>query len=40
MGSASKFWVNNVTATSFTINVNTAPGATITFGWAIDLVRL
>ena len=39
MGSATKFWVSAADATSFTLNVNTAPGATITFGWSIDLVR-
>ena len=31
--SATKFWVSNVTATQFTINVNVAPGASVSFSW-------
>lgn len=37
MGSASKAWVTGAGATSFTINVNVDPGATITFGWSVDI---
>ena len=33
LGSATKFWVSNVTATTFDIKVNTAPGANLTFAW-------
>lgn len=36
MGAASKAWPSNANATTFDINVNTAPGAVITIGWAID----
>lgn len=31
--SATKFWVGNVTSTQFTINVNVAPGASVSFSW-------
>jgi hypothetical protein len=38
LGSAAKFWISNVTATQFTINVNADPGATTaTFAWMIRL---
>ncbi len=30
------FWVHTVTATQFTISVNTTPTATLTFNWSID----
>lgn len=40
MGAATKFWVSAADASTFTVNVNSAPGATITFGWSIDLVRV
>lgn len=40
IGSASKFWVTNATATTFDINVNTTPGATITFRWSVDTTRI
>ena len=33
LSSASKFWVSNVTATDFVINVNAAPGASVNFAW-------
>lgn len=36
MGSATKFWISAVGASSFTINVNIDPGTSITFGWAVD----
>jgi hypothetical protein len=35
-GHAAKVWVSNVTATQFTIDVDTAPGATLTFGWRVE----
>jgi hypothetical protein len=40
LGSTSKFWVNNVTATTFDLNVDVAPGGTITFGYNISLSTL
>lgn len=37
MGPATKFWVSNVTATTFDIMINTAPGSyAANFRWAID----
>jgi len=33
LGSATKFWVSNVTSTTFDIKVNAAPGADQTFAW-------
>jgi hypothetical protein len=37
LGNATKWWVTSVGATTFTINVNTDPGATTaTFAWEID----
>ncbi len=33
LGSASQFWVSNVTANTFNINVNVAPGVGIGFSW-------
>jgi len=36
LGAASTAWIANATATTFQIFVDTAPGATITIGWAID----
>ena len=33
LASATKFWVSNVTSTTFDIKVNAAPGATLTFAW-------
>lgn len=38
LGSASKFWVDTVTSSNFTIHVNTDPGPdTATFVWSIDM---
>jgi hypothetical protein len=38
LGTAAKFWISNVTATQFTINVDVNPGAaTATFSWSIRL---
>jgi hypothetical protein len=38
LGTATKFWISNATATQFTINVNADPGATTaTFSWAAKL---
>ena len=37
LGNATKFWISNPTATQFTINVNTNPGATTAgFAWNIE----
>jgi hypothetical protein len=37
MGTAAKYWIDTVTATTFNVNVNAAPGATTaTFNWSID----
>jgi hypothetical protein len=36
LGSASQFWVTNPTTTQFTINVNTNPAQTVTFGWSAN----
>jgi hypothetical protein len=38
LGAANEFWVTNMTAATFDINVDAAPGVTITFGWAIDQI--
>lgn len=38
LGTANKFWVSGMTSTQFVINVDAAPGATITFNWGIDPV--
>jgi hypothetical protein len=35
LGSATKFWISNVTNTQFTINVNVDPAASATFAWLI-----
>jgi hypothetical protein len=35
---AGRFWVSNVTATTFTINVDAAPGAAVTFGWTAEIL--
>lgn len=38
LGNATKFWITNVTATQFTINVDVDPGATTaTFAWSVRL---
>lgn len=37
-GSSTKWWVSNVTSTTFQINVDVAPGASFTFGWMINIV--
>lgn len=38
LGNASHWWVSSITATQFTINVDSDPGATTaTFEWSIDL---
>ena len=33
LGSATTFWISNVTSTQFTINLNAAPGTNQTFAW-------
>jgi hypothetical protein len=39
LGSAAKFWISNVTETTFWINVNANPGAaTATFVWKAQVV--
>jgi hypothetical protein len=39
LGTATKFWVSAVGATTFTINTNVDPGATTaTFGWKVEAV--
>jgi hypothetical protein len=40
MGLSTRFWVNNVTATTFDLNVDVAPGVAISFGWNISLSTL
>lgn len=35
MGSASKLWVDTITTTQFTLNVDTDPGEDVDIGWAI-----
>jgi len=35
-GSATKFWVSTITATTFVINCTPAPGATMTFAWQVS----
>ena len=35
LGTAAKFWVSGMTATQFTINVDTAPGSSVPFGWQL-----
>jgi hypothetical protein len=35
LGSATKFWISNITNTQFTINVNIDPAASATFAWLI-----
>jgi hypothetical protein len=38
LGNATKFWISTPTATQFTINVNTDPGATTaTFVWTASI---
>lgn len=37
LGSASMFWISNPTSTQFTINVNTNPAGTVTFGWSAQV---
>jgi hypothetical protein len=40
MGNAAEFFISSVGATTFTINVNTDPGATTaTFAWRIAVVQ-
>jgi hypothetical protein len=36
LNSASFFWVDTITSTQFTINVNADPGADVDFAWKID----
>ena len=37
LGSAAKYWVSNIGATTFRVNVDTAPGATTaTFAWSVN----
>jgi hypothetical protein len=36
-GSAAKYWISGATSTQFTINVNAAPGATLTFSWTANV---
>ena len=38
LGSATQYWISNVTATTFRINVDIAPGKVLTFGW--NIVRI
>lgn len=33
LGTAAKFWVSSIGGTTFTINVDAAPGASVTFNW-------
>jgi Right handed beta helix region len=35
LGSASKFWISSVGATTFTINVDSNPGANVAFSWQV-----
>lgn len=37
LGSAATFWISSATSTTFTINVNANPGATVTFSWRADV---
>jgi hypothetical protein len=37
LGSAARFWISNATSTQFTINVDVAPGASISFSWLADV---
>lgn len=39
LGSASTFWVSAVGATTFQINVNANPAATVTFAWQVQRTR-
>jgi hypothetical protein len=36
IGAARKFWISNVTATTFRINLNVAPGAATSFAWQAE----
>jgi len=36
LGSATQFWVSNMTETTFNINVDQAPGKQLTIGWTIQ----
>jgi hypothetical protein len=36
LGSAAKFWISNPTSSQFAINVDVAPGSTVTFGWIVE----
>jgi|GEM_PF-1695755 len=36
LGSAGFFWVDTIGSTTFRINVNTDPGADVTFGWRVE----
>ena len=38
LGGAKKFWISSVGATTFTINVDAAPGADITFAWQAQIL--
>lgn len=38
-GSTTKIWVSATTSTTFTVSVDIAPGASLTFGWSADLAR-
>lgn len=35
LSTASKFWVSDVTPTSFKINLNTSPSSSVSFGWHV-----
>ena len=37
LGSAAEFWVDTLTATQFTINVDANPGTDVTFAWTADV---
>lgn len=40
MGAATKFWISNVTATQFTINVDVTPGAATSSSFSWQIIRL
>lgn len=35
---AGRFWISDVTATTFTINVDAAPGAAVTYAWTAEIL--
>ncbi len=40
LGSAAKFWVDTLTSTEFTINVNIDPAADVDFAWQAQQLDL